>query len=107
MRAGLLRKRLVFERPTETLVAGEAVKTYATLFEAWGEIRPLSGRELFQSNMTQAELSHRISVRYQAGKVPKTSDRVRYGDRAFDITAVMNVDERNRELVVMAVERGV
>lgn len=105
MRAGVLRKRLALERATEALVKGEAQKTWAVLFEGWGEIRPLSGRELFASNMTQAEISHRISMRWRAAVSPTTKDRIRMGARLFDITAVMNIDERNREWVFMAVER--
>lgn len=105
MRSGLMRKRVTIERATTTLLKGDAVKTWATLFEAWAEIRPLSARELFSANMTQAEVSHRISIRWRPGVTLTTKDRARIGTRLFDLTGVMNTDERNREWVLMAVER--
>jgi len=65
-------------------------------------IEPISGREYFSAQTTQADVTHRINLRYVAGVKPKM--RVKYGSRIFDILSVSNVDERNRELQLMCRE---
>lgn len=105
MQAGKLRHRLTLEEATDTLNArGEAVPAWSTVTTLWGAIDPLSGREGFEARQLYASASHRIRLRYRAGIVPKM--RLTKGARVFEIDAILNVDERNRELVCLATERG-
>lgn len=65
-------------------------------------IRPLSGREMLAAQAVNSEVSHNINLRYLAGITANM--RILYGTRIFNITAVMNIDERNKELMLQAAE---
>ncbi len=56
----------------------------------------------FAAQSTQADVTHRITLRYMSGITPKM--RVNYNSRIFDILSVINVGERNRELQLMCRE---
>jgi len=72
---------------------------YATV---QASIEPVSGREYFAEQSTQADVTHRVYTRYVSGVVPKM--RVKYGSRVFDILSVINTRERNVELQLMCRE---
>lgn len=106
MQAGKLRHLLTLQQSTDVQNArGEAIETWTDEADLWGSIRPLTGREGFAANQMFATATHEIKVRYRAGVVPKK--RFKHGTRVFDIDAVLNTDERNRELVCIATERNV
>jgi SPP1 family predicted phage head-tail adaptor len=109
VRSGTLRKRLTFQTKAVTQDAlGQPQNVWTDLFTCWGEIVPLSGRELLAAAAVQSAVSHTVTVRYRSElAVPKTvaAMRIRYGSRVFDIHASMNEDERNR-LVTLQVEEG-
>jgi SPP1 family predicted phage head-tail adaptor len=65
-------------------------------------VRPLAGREYFAAQQVQASVSHEVRLRWMPDVLP--SDRIRYGERVFDIKSVLNIDEANRELVIMCTE---
>ena len=105
MQAGKLRHLLTLQQATDVLNArGEAIPGWANVTDLWGSIEPLSGREGFQAQQMYASATHRVRIRYRAGVVPKM--RFLKGSREFEIDAVLNVDERNRELVCIATERN-
>lgn len=68
-------------------------------------IEPLSfrDREKFQAGGVQAETSHIIRMRYRADL--QASWFLTKGSRRFEILTVANVDEMNRELELLCVER--
>lgn len=103
MRAGPMRHRVTIEAPVETQAAdGSVITTWETFAEAWASIEPLIGREYFAQQREQATVSHKIRMRYQAGITHKM--RVAWGTRLFEIESVLNVGERNREIVLMCSE---
>ena len=65
-------------------------------------IEPIRGREFFSADTINAEVSHRIRMRYLPGIHPK--HRISYCNRTFDIVAVINVNERNKDMEIMAKE---
>src|SRR5262245_32080883 len=101
MRAGLLRHTVKIEEAHEArdTMGGVIVtwKEYATVYAA---IEPLTGREAIQAAQLQAQVDHRIRIRYLPGVVPKM--RVTHDERAYDIQAVLDVEGRRRELHLMA-----
>jgi SPP1 family predicted phage head-tail adaptor len=101
MRAGRLRHRVVVETPTEDINGGAT--TWAPLATVYAGVEPITGREYFGAQQVQAEITHRVVMRYTAGVTAK--HRVRFGARVFDIRAAINRDERNRELELLCVER--
>jgi len=103
MRAGPLRHRITIEAPAETQAAdGSIVTTWQAFATSWASIEPLIGREYFAQQREQATVSHKIRMRYQAGITHKM--RVAWGTRLFEIESVLNVGERNREIVLMCSE---
>jgi SPP1 family predicted phage head-tail adaptor len=105
--AGRRRHKLTLQSRAEALDAyGEATVTYTDLSSVWGSLEAVSGRERVESQQVQADVSHRIRIRYAAaysGLTPK--DRVLYGSRVFDIVAVVDKTGRDKEIEITALEQ--
>ena len=70
--------------------------------ELWCAIEPLAGREFFQAGQMAATVSHRIRCRYRPGV--NSRQQLRWKDKTFHLTSVLNLDERNEWLEMMATE---
>ena len=105
--AGRRRHKLALETRTETLDAyGEATLTYAKLADAWGSVEAVSGTERVESQQVQAEVSHRIKIRYSTSYATLgPDDRVTYGTRTFDIVSIVDKTGKSSELEITALER--
>jgi len=104
VRLGKLRHRIIIEHVTETQdTDGSVIETWSTFATAQGSIEPVVGREYFDAQTKQADVTHRIYLRFISGITPKM--RIKYGSRIFDILSVINTRERNVELQLMCRER--
>jgi len=65
-------------------------------------IQPVSGRETFESMKLEAKVSHKITVRF--GVSVKPTDDIVFGSRLFKVSAVINIDERSRWMLILAEE---
>ena len=99
--AGMLRTPCQFQRKTRT---GDGSGGWS---EAWVNIagaatrcsfKMLSGGERFQAQRAEATTRNRIVVRYFSDLTE--ADRVTIQGRAYNITAIDNVELRNRWLVI-------
>ena len=73
-------------------------------FNARVGIFPISGREALTEDVRQAEISHRIVLRYTKGI--ESTMRIKFGSRIFEITSPpVNNYERNDELLLFCKER--
>jgi len=100
---GEYRHFIRYQRPvTAKDSLGQARQTWEDVFTAYAAVRPLSAKEVFFSQSTRSESTHRIALRWR----PEVNSKGRfvYGDRVFNIYSVLNVDELNAELVILAVE---
>jgi SPP1 family predicted phage head-tail adaptor len=98
-----MRHRVTLETPVETQGAdGSVTLTWAPFAAVWASVEPLLGREYFDAQREQADVSHRVRMRYLAGGTH--SMRLVLGSRVFEIESVINAGERNRELVLMCRE---
>ncbi len=103
MQAGKLRHRIAIEAPAETQGPdGSVSQTWGTFATAWASIEPLVGKEYFAAEREQADISHRIRMRFIGGITPRM--RVSFESRIFEIESALNVSERNRELILMCRE---
>ncbi|MBE2918735.1 phage head closure protein [Anoxybacillus flavithermus] len=68
----------------------------------WAAIKTLRGREYYEAATTQNENTVRFVVRYTTGINPDM--RIKYKDRAFEILSVINDDELNKTLTIIAKE---
>lgn len=81
---------------------GEETLSWVTEASVWCSIEPLTGREYFQAQQVQSQVTHKIMLRYYKGLRPDW--RILFGTRTFNIVSVINVEERNIEMVLMATE---
>lgn len=104
MQAGKLRKRIaiVSNKNNQETTYGQNKPDPVTVATVWGSIEPLSGRELMRAQEIVASVTHRVRIRYRSGIEP--SMHVVCHDRTLGIEAVLNLEERNRELELLCVE---
>lgn len=105
MRAGNLKHSIIIERYILTKNDfGESIEKWSTLFSTRAEIKPFTGREYFASSMKISEMTHKITFRYSLEV--KTSDRILFNGKVFDITSIANIRETNRVIEILATEQN-
>ena len=109
MRASELRRRVSIQvRSFAKNSTGQQVISWSALLTGVpADIQSLTGREMIAAQATNTEVTHLICVRYHAllsDPVAVAAMRVIYGARIFEISGAINVDERNREIQLMAAE---
>lgn len=103
MRSGPLRHQVTLRSYTKTRDAyGGEIETWSDFATVWASVDPLIGREYIAAKQIQAEVSHKIRMRYINGVDPTM--KIVFGSRTFEIVSILNVAEQNRELVIMATE---
>lgn len=105
MQAGKLRHRVQIQALSQVqdLATGEMLDTWTELATVWANVVPLRGQERFEAQQVQAELSHRVEMRYRPDVTSK--NRLLYDGRILEIASVADFEERHRELNLMCVER--
>lgn len=108
MRAGRLRhlvtvQQLAAGSPQQKPTGEPDVAWAAYLSDIPAEISPVIGREFFAADQVQSKVDTKIRVRYEVGVTDgiTASMRVLHGAVVYEIEAVMNVENRNRELLLM------
>ena len=61
------------DQSSTKLDSGEEVPDWQMVFTAWANIAPLTGREFWNAVQVQANVTHKITLRYR-GDVPLTAD---------------------------------
>ena len=94
-RIGALRHRIVLEASARAADGGGgAVVTWLPVAEVWASITPSTGAETIVADALAGRVTHEIVVRHRADITPAM--RFRNGARIFEITAVIDVEERRR-----------
>lgn len=88
-------------RPTQPSF-GEPVDAWVTVEHTRASIEPMNGRELMLARQVYALATHKVELRYTANA--KTTNRIKFGTRTFDINHVGNPGERNRQVVLTCQE---
>lgn len=104
--AGRLRHRVTIQQlvaasPQQT-ASGQPDESWSTYLTVWAAVEPLNGRELYAAQEHHAEVTTRIRMRHRSGVTAKM--RVTYGGMTYDIKAIVNPEERNRELQLLCAE---
>lgn len=103
MKPGNLRHRITLEQITRASDgAGGYTETWSVVANVYADVYPLKGQERYDAQQIQATQSHRVTIRYRAGITPDM--RVKYGARILRIDAVIDPEERHRELILMCSE---
>jgi SPP1 family predicted phage head-tail adaptor len=112
MKAGKLRKRLEVQynaadpdNPTDRRANGELIERWLTGFSAWGSVEPLSGREFWAAAQVQADVTHKITIRYRTGVALTADMRIKLGTRVFHLSAPpRDIEEGHRAWEILATE---
>ena len=82
--------------------AGGFTKSWAVTHSAWAYIAPVSGQERWRAQQMETPITHKIIMNYQSGIT--TAHRIVYDSRVFNISEVLNIEENNIMLEIMAIE---
>lgn len=105
MKVNKLRHRVQIQSPTRNQnELGEVTEGWATASTVWASVEPLSGRELAKAQQVQADVTHRVIIRYRPGV--KQDWRVVHMGRELNITVVRNIEERNEMIELLCIERA-
>ena len=100
-----MRHRLILQQEIQTPDdIGGYVRSWRDIAELWAEIIPMKGREEWLHGQLQAEVTHKIRLRFRPGI--HAGMRLLYGTRALNIRQAINVEEMNDTLELL-VEEGV
>lgn len=103
MTSGKLRNKITIERETQTKNAiGGFSSAWATHIQPFAYIKPVSGYERLQAQKLEADISHKIYIRYVTDILP--TDRVLFKGRYMQIRAILDLEERNKWLELTCVE---
>ncbi len=100
---GALRRRLVLEAAVATPDGvGGVTRTYQTVAALWAQVEWLSGGEHWRRGRPEQAATHRVTMRWREGV--DAGQRLRDGERLFDIRAVADPDGGRRRLVCLVLE---
>ena len=99
---GEMRQRIALQAKTITKSEGIPQESWTTVATIWATVADISGREYFQAQAVQSEVTTRIKIRYRTGITPTM--RVLYDSRVFAILSVIDKDERHRVIELMCKE---
>ena len=107
MRAGMLRKQIAVqaEQPTTDGAGGYAL-AWVALATVWGEIEPVSGRQVYADGHIEGHVTHRVVVRWRSDVTITVDMRLVYNGRMFNILSVINDGERNHQVTLLVEEGG-
>lgn len=105
MSLGKMRHKIQFESRDKTSDgAGGFSSSWDEAKEVWAHMKPASMRENFRGMKISEETSYEFTIRYQTGI--SAGQRIKYNDRIFNVKSVLNRDERDKYLDILA-EEGV
>ena len=103
MNIGSLKKRIEIQAQQKTPDGmGGFTTAWVTLYTVDAAIWDATGNERNQANATTLIITHRIRIRYKQGL--KASYRLKYGLRYFNIVSIVNPNEANKILDILAKE---
>ncbi|GIW49202.1 MAG: head-tail adaptor protein [Caloramator sp.] len=103
MKIGDLRHRVTLQKLEMVQDSyGQPTETWTDVATVWAAVNPISGREFFQTETINSEVTHKILIRYMQGVKPAM--RIKFKDRIFNILYVINFEERNETLQLMCKE---
>lgn len=104
MRIGDLDKIINIESSTKIADGiGGFTEIYRTqCSNIFAAIWPISVKEQIQAKKMSSEITHRIRIRYR--RVLKSDWRIKFGDRYFAITGIINPNEANEILELLCKE---
>ncbi len=75
---------------------------WVDVVSVWAEIKPATGRELFLADMIKERVTHKLMIRYTTAI--NNTMRLLYQGRIFEVSSVVDMEERKKFLRIMAFE---
>lgn len=83
---------------------GQPADTWSEAATVRGLVQPATGTEVQIANQLKAKISHGITIRHPGFTVNPALHRINMQGRIFNIVQARNLDERNREWRITALE---
>ena len=100
MRAGKLTKRVTLQiKSVTTDGLGSETITWTDHATVWAAIDSITAREYYLAAQETTTVTTKIKIRYRRGVTPNW--RVKYGNKYFDIEAVIDTGEKHKELILL------
>lgn len=113
-RAGRYRHRVQLVKPTlvQNGAGGWDIRSNTVVATLWASIEALTAMEKFAAHEFASSVTHKIWIRHPRSLIDPTGNtsgvtanmQIWYGTRQFQISAVLNPDERPDALLLMATE---
>jgi SPP1 family predicted phage head-tail adaptor len=99
MEAGGMRERITIWAPNSAQDAyGAPVKTLTKVLDSRAAFEPMLGREMFAAKAVESHIEVKFRMRYRAGVL--NNYKVEHEGLLYDILSAVNVNGRNRELIL-------
>ena len=104
--AGNYDKFMLLQQASETNTRGTVTQTWAEIAEMDCSLWPLRGREYYDSQQVQADVTHVVRTWWRDDVTPTPKMRLYMPDeaRTFEIRSVIDVDEAHEEFEFRVVE---
>ena len=102
MRAGQLRHSIIIQKTTQTNAYGKITNSWATHATIFAEVMPQTGSEYWSAKQRQEKEPIIFRIRYAAGITEKM--RVSFNSKTYDINSIVNVSQRNIEMLLVTEE---
>lgn len=105
MRSGTLNKSIIIESLTTTQDSfGDTIESWSEYKKARAAIKQISSKEYFGAQKTSVSAVMEFKIRYIPGIIE--SMRINYKSKYYDIESIDNINEKNRNIVMLGVYRG-
>lgn len=100
------RERITFYSTTETVdTYGGVTTAEVSLGSAWAAVEKLSGGEQWRAGGQVTEADYKITCWYNSSVVATPKCIIKLGSRTWDITDVVDVENKHQYLVIACKER--
>lgn len=103
MEIGKLNKRITINKISRVASGTGWTETITKVKDTWAHVRPISHGETLSFGLELGQRNIEFTIRYD-GELDQTNQIV-FGSRTFRVKSVINTDEANREVKILAVER--
>lgn len=103
MRAGTLKERVIFDRPSRARdTLNQPIQQWEPFWTCYGSVQPISQSEQLRKAGLVTQTGYIVRTRF----APNISNlyRIRWNNKSLEIVSIIDVGNKHRELEIMAKE---